>query len=331
MAHEIRLVNEADLRRAVHLDLEVIDCIEKAFAKLATGTVVMPPVLSMALPEVNAEVDVKTAYVPGLDGFAIKVSPGFFNNPALGLSSLNGLMVLFSAQTGLVQAVYLDNGYLTDIRTAAAGAVAARHLAPADVSTIGILGTGVQARLQLIAAAKVRPAERALVWGRDRDKARALAKDMSAAVGIDVVATEDRQQLVADSQLVVTTTPAKEAILGADCLHPGLHITAMGSDQEDKNELAPEILAKADVLVCDRISQCEKLGELRSALENRTLLDVNRVRELGEIVSGKAQGRTDETDITVCDLTGTGVQDTAIATLSLGKVKKANAGTMLVS
>ncbi len=77
MAHEIRLVNEADLRRAVHLDLEVIDCIEKAFAKLATGTVVMPPVLSMALPEVNAEVDVKTAYVPGLDGFAIKVSPGF--------------------------------------------------------------------------------------------------------------------------------------------------------------------------------------------------------------------------------------------------------------
>ncbi|GAB2188072.1 cyclodeaminase [Roseibium sp. LAB1] len=331
MAHEIRLVTEADLRRSVHLDLEVIDCIEEAFAKLATGTVVMPPVLSMALPEVNAEVDVKTAYVPGLDGFAIKVSPGFFNNPTLGLSSLNGLMVLFSAKTGLVQAVFLDNGYLTDIRTAAAGAVAARHLAPKEVSTIGILGTGVQARLQLIAAAKVRPASRAFIWGRDPDKAKHLAKDMTAALGIDVIATEDRQQLVADSQLVVTTTPAKDAILNVDCLHPGLHITAMGSDQEDKNELDPQILTRADAVICDRISQCEKFGELRSALERRTLQDLSCVQELGAVVSGKAPGRTQDTDITVCDLTGTGVQDTAIATLTLGKVKKFNAGTTLVS
>ncbi|WP_417709375.1 cyclodeaminase [Roseibium aggregatum] len=331
MAHEIRLVNEADLRRSVHLDLEVIDCIEQAFAKLSTGTVVMPPVLSMALPDENAEVDVKTAYVPGLDGFAIKVSPGFFNNPALGLSSLNGLMVLFSAKTGLVQAIFLDNGYLTDIRTAAAGAVAARHLAPREVSTIGILGTGVQARLQLIAAAKVRPAERALIWGRDRDKAKQLAKDMTAALGMNVVAVEDRSQLVADSELVVTTTPSKEAILSADCLHPGLHITAMGSDQEDKNELDPQILARADTIVCDRISQCVKLGELRSALESRALQDTSSVRELGDVVAGSTAGRRQETDITVCDLTGTGVQDTAIATLTLGKVKKSNAGTTLVS
>ena len=331
MAHEIRLVNEADLRRSVHLDLEVINCIEQAFAKLSTGTVVMPPVLSMALPEENAEVDVKTAYVPGLDGFAIKVSPGFFNNPTLGLSSLNGLMVLFSAKTGLVQAIFLDNGYLTDIRTAAAGAVAARHLAPREVSTIGILGTGVQARLQLIAAAKVRPAERALIWGRDRDKAQRLAKDMATALGIGVTAVEDPAQLVADSQLVVTTTPAKEAILSADCLHPGLHITAMGSDQENKNELDPQILARADAVVCDRISQCEKLGELRTALEERALQDTSTVRELGAVVAGSAIGRQQETDITVCDLTGTGVQDTAIATLALGKVKKSNAGTTLLS
>jgi len=331
MAHEIKLVTETELRRTVHLDLEAIDCVEKAFAQLSTGKVVMPPVLSMALPDVNAEVDVKTAYVPGLDGFALKVSPGFFDNPSLGLPSLNGLMVLLSAKTGLVEAVFLDNGYLTDVRTAAAGAVAARHLAPSNVSTIGIFGTGVQAKLQLIAAAKVRAAGKALIWGRDTDKASRLAEEMKTALGIDVTACTDPADLVSQSQLVITTTPAKEAILSADWLHPGLHITAMGSDQEDKNELDPKILERADVLVCDRISQCEKLGELRTALETGTLSSTDTVRELGDVISQSAQGRQSEDDVTVCDLTGTGVQDTAIATLALGKVKRANAGTTVLA
>src|SRR5690606_1509787 len=124
MAHEIKILTETELRALVKLDLEAIDVVERAFRALGSGDVVMPPILSMAIPEANGEVDVKTAYIRGFDGFAIKVSPGFFNNPALGLPSLNGLMILFSAKTGLVEALLLDNGYLTDIRTAAAGAVA---------------------------------------------------------------------------------------------------------------------------------------------------------------------------------------------------------------
>ena len=142
MAHEIRILTEAELRAAVPLDLAAVDTVEAAFSALAEGGVVMPPILSMDLPQVNGEVDVKTAWIPGFDGFAIKVSPGFFDNPGLGLPSLNGLMVLLSARTGLVDALFLDNGYLTDVRTAAAGAVAARHLAPARVETAGVFGTG---------------------------------------------------------------------------------------------------------------------------------------------------------------------------------------------
>lgn len=331
MPHDIRLVTEEVLQRVVQLDLEIIDCIESAFSALATQDVVMPPVLSMALPHVNAEVDVKTAYVPGLDGFAIKVSPGFFNNPSLGLPSLNGLMVLLSARTGQVQAVFLDNGYLTDIRTAAAGAVAARHLAPETVTTMGVLGTGVQARLQVIAAAKVRPVEKVLVWGRSREKADLLATELRTTLGVDVQAVPDRHALVAACQLVVTTTPARDAILDAGCLHPGLHITAMGSDQEDKNELSPRILVQADVLVCDRISQCASLGELRTALENGLMTRTEKAVELGAVIAGTAAGRTSNEQITVCDLTGTGVQDTAIATLTLGRVVKAQAGTTLTT
>ena len=167
---DISILTEADLRALVKLDLEAVDVVESAFRALASGEVIMPPILSMDIPAANGEVDVKTAYIPGFDGFAIKVSPGFFDNPKLGLPSLNGLMILFSAKTGLVEALLLDNGYLTDVRTAAAGAVAARHLAPESVTTAGVIGTGVQARLQIEAAHLVRPFERVLVWGRETRK-----------------------------------------------------------------------------------------------------------------------------------------------------------------
>ncbi|GAB4514061.1 MAG: ectoine utilization protein EutC [Roseibium sp.] len=331
MPHEIRLVTEADLRRTVTLDLEVIDCIAEAFRNLASGKVVMPPVLSMALPQINAEVDVKTAYVPGLEGFALKVSPGFFDNPKLGLPSLNGLVVLLSARTGLVEAVFLDNGYLTDVRTAAAGAVAARCLAPEDCSTVGVIGTGVQARLQVLAAGRVRTIETVLVWGRDGGKAERLAAELSDELGVAAEACTDRAELVGRSRLVITTTPAREPLLDADWLHPGLHITAMGSDQEDKNELDPQILVRADTVVCDRISQCEMLGELRSALATGALADTSKVAELGSVLAGTAVGRRSEDDVTVCDLTGTGVQDTAIATFALGKVRQGRAGTTITA
>ena len=329
MTHDMKILTETELRQVVHLDLAAVDCIEKAFGLLSTGKVVMPPVLSMALKDANAEVDVKTAYVPGFDGFAIKVSPGFFNNPLIGLPSLNGLMILFSAKTGLVEAVFLDNGYLTDVRTAAAGAVAARHLAPKEVKTAGVMGTGVQARLQLRAAHLVRPFEKALVWGRNMDKAESTAADLRKDLGIPVEAVEDPAQLAAESQLVVTTTPATRPILSADWLHPGLHITAMGSDQDEKNEIDPQVLHRSNLVVCDRIAQCELLGELRSALAAGAIEDQSSIVELGDVVSGNRAGRQGDEDITFCDLTGTGVQDTAIATFARSRLEGTDIGTTI--
>ncbi len=326
MAHDIQIVTEAELRAVVGLDLTIIDVIEQGFAALAKGGVVMPPILSMDLHDANGEVDVKTAYVPGLDGFAIKVSPGFFDNPKLGLPSLNGLMILFSAKTGLVEALFLDNGYLTDIRTAAAGAVAARHLAPAHVETAGAIGTGVQARLQMQAAHLVRPFARVLVHGRDMDKARTCAADLASALGITAEAIADPAALVAKSQLVVTTTPARTPVLKADWLHPGLHITAMGSDQTGKHEIEPAALMAADAYICDRVSQCEVSGELEAALASG-LWSKGTPAELGEVITGAKPGRTTPDAITICDLTGTGVQDTAIATHV--RARFGNAGTII--
>lgn len=329
MSHEIRILTETDLRQIIQIDATAVDCVENGFRQLAGDKVVMPPILSMAMPDMNAEVDVKTAYVPGLEGFAIKISPGFFNNPALGLPSLNGMMVLLSAQTGQVLAVFLDNGYLTEVRTAAAGAVAAKHLAPAKVRTIGILGTGIQARQQLLAATLVRDTDSAIIWGRDRDKARAMAAEMSTVLDLPVRIAATAQEAVAASQLLVTTTPAEQPILTMDGFHAGLHITAMGSDQHTKNEVGSDVLAAVDLIVCDRISQCRELGEVRAALEDGSLRDPSGLLELGNLIAGKTQGRTEQHQTTLCDLTGTGVQDTAIASLAYQRALDRGAGTII--
>ena len=328
MPRDVAVLTEAELRRIVPLDMAAVETVERAFAALAAGGVVMPPVLSMTLPDVHGEVDVKTAYLPGFEGFALKVSPGFFDNPKIGLPSLNGLMILFSARTGLVEALLLDNGWLTDVRTAAAGAVAAKWMAPETVETAGVLGTGVQARLQLEAARLARPFRRALVWGRDMAKAEMCAADLSRRLGVEARAERDPARLVAESQLVVTATPAEAPILRADWLHPGLHVTAMGSDQAGKQEVEAAALADVDLYVADRVSQCATLGELRAAVAAGLLEPEGHV-ELGDVVAGRVRGRPSADAVTLCDLTGTGAQDTAIATRALAAAKASGAGTTI--
>jgi len=323
---EIKILNEAELRGCVALDLDSIRCVEDGFRALATQPVVMPPILHLEIAEHHGEVDVKTAYVPGLESFAMKMSPGFFDNPKIGLPSVNGLMVVFSAKTGLVEAVLLDNGYLTDVRTAAAGAVAAKWLAREDAGRVGIVGAGVQARLQLEALTLVRAVTDAQVWARDPKKATAFAAEMERRLGVPVAPADSLEGLVRASDVVVTTTPSKAPLIQAEWLHPGLHITAMGSDADYKNELAPGVLAAADLYVPDRLAQCAILGELHHAVAAGAMPADADFAELGQIVAGLAPGRGGADQITVCDLTGTGVQDTAIATLARGRAEAQAAG-----
>jgi ornithine cyclodeaminase len=323
----IKILTESDLRKLVQLDLDAVDCVEKAFAALATTDVVMPDILSMQIKPYNGEVDVKTAYVPGIDSFALKVSPGFFDNPKLGLPSTSGLMVLFSARTGMVEALLLDNGYLTDVRTAAAGAVAARHLAREDAASACVVGAGTQGRLQLKALCLVRPVTQAVIWARDAAKAQKAAAELQDELGITVQASGDAEAAVSSADVVITTTPSATPVLKAEWLRPGQHVTAMGSDQEHKNELDPECLVRADPYVPDRLSQTRILGELRTAIGAGLVSDDRQFAELGAIVAGKAPGRSSDTAITVADLTGTGVQDTAIANFARSQAIKSGSGT----
>lgn len=323
------VVTRDELTRCVGVDADALAVVEDGFARLGRGEVTIPPIMGLEIPEKNGAADVKAAYVSGWDSFAVKLSTRFFDNPERGLPSGSGLMALLDADTGRPRALLLDDGYLTTVRTALAGALAAKYLAREAVDTVGVVGTGSQARWQLSALALVCDFRQVLVFGRDMDAAEAYAEQMSSELDVPVSVAGDAASLVQASDVVVTTTPATEPVIRAEWLHPGVHVTAMGSDAAHKNELAPAVLGAADVLVCDLKAQCEARGELRHAQRAGVIAASEPVTELGSLVNGRARGRTGDDDITVCDLTGVGVQDTAIARYAMERVRSAGLGISL--
>jgi ectoine utilization protein EutC len=324
----ILVLREREIRGLVQLDQEVVSTIEEGFGLLASGQVTTPPILRLEVAEHSGEADVKAAYARDLDAFAIKVSTGFFDNPKRGLpSSSSGLMLLFDVESGFPRAVLLENGYLTHVRTAAAGAVAAKYLAPLRVETAGVVGTGLQARWQLRALRLVQEFARVLVYGRSPEAAARYTREMAEELGVPVCLAKTPEEVVRESQVVITTTPARTPLVAGEWLHPGLHITAMGSDAEDKRELSGGVLARADRVVCDLKAQSLRLGELHHAVAEGVLgAEDPRIVELGEVVLGRSAGRQSESEITVCDLTGTGIQDTLIARLAYRRARAQGLG-----
>jgi ornithine cyclodeaminase len=325
----ITILTEKELRECITLDQETISAIEDGFSMLSQDKVSVPPIMRIDVPKHNGEVDVKTAYVEGLERFAIKIASGFFENRRLGLPTGSGMMVLINAKTGFPETVLLDNGYLTDVRTGAAGAVAAKHLARKKIQTVGVIGSGTQARYQVRGLSLVREFESLLVFGIVPEEVSAYVSEMESFLGVEIVQAEDLESVVCNSDVVITTTPAREPYLRAEWLHPGLHITAMGSDSEEKQELHAAVLGEADLIVCDRRSQCERLGELHHALVEGVLQPDDDIAELGDLTSGKRAGRTSDEQVTVCDLTGVGVQDTMIAVQAQRKALEKQMGLQI--
>lgn len=322
----IRVLVEGDLRDAVGMGREEMGAIEAVYPLITAGEGSMPPIMRIDVPESNGEIDIKSAYLPGYRGIAVKVSAGFFDNPKKGLPSLGGLMMVFDAATGVPRSALFDNGYLTDLRTGLAGAVAARHLSREESQTVGILGAGMQARMQLEAVKLVRPITKAIVWARREEQSDQFAMEMSDMLEIDVTVAPTPNEAAA-VDVLITTTPSTEALVTADMLHPGLHVTAVGSDAETKQEIDVKAVSAADLFVCDSIAQSSRLGELRAALEDG--FDPEGAVELGAVITGQATGRTNDDQITICDLTGTGAQDTAIASLAVERCAAGEAGIVI--
>ena len=321
------ILQSKEIKKIVHLNLDLIPIIENAFKSFSKGETVMPPILRLDIKKYHGESDVKTAYIEGLDSFAIKIASGFFKNPSLGLPSSNGLMILLDSQTGILKSVLLDNGFLTDVRTAIAGAIASKYLSNEDVETIGIMGAGIQARLQLQALMLVRSPKKIKIWARDSIKGNKFVNEFKNFLNIEFC--ESAENLVTKSNLVVTTTPSSKPLIKNEWLTKGLHITAMGSDAEHKNELDPKILKDCDIYVPDSQSQTSILGELHHAFKADLIDKDKKFNDLGKIILNPNFGRKSKDDVTICDLTGTGVQDTAIARYTYDLAIKNNLGLKL--
>ncbi len=295
--------------KAVLPSLDLIPAIERGFVAYSSGRAVVPPVGELILE--RGEVHIKYGYIRGDDFYVIKIASGFYGNSALGLPSGNGCMLLFDQKTGEPAAVLLDEGHLTDVRTGVAGAVAAKHLAPKKVERIGIVGAGTQARQQLTWLSRVTACRDVLTWGPIPAELEAYKREMEARA-FAVETTMDAGRILRECNLIVTATPSKSPLLFAADLRPGTHITAVGSDTPDKQELDSEILVRADVVVADSRAQCRLRGEIHKALEAGRITE-DKCVELGDVISRKATGRTSDGQITVADLTGVAVQDIEIA------------------
>jgi len=291
-------------------DIDVIGEIERGFVAFSEGKVEVPPVGELLFPEESGEFHIKYGALRGDDVFVVKLATGFFNNPKLGLPPFSGCMLVLSAKTGKVLYILLEEGELTNHRTAAAGAVVARQLAPRRLEVIGICGSGVQARLQADYLRRVTQCRSLVLWARDAERAAQAVRDIGG-MGYTARLAASPEELASSAQLIVTTTAAHEPYLLARYIKPGTHITAVGSDTPEKNEIDPAILERAALVAADSIPQCLLRGEIRAAIAAGTLRREDIV-ELGNVIAGKARGRLAD-DITVADLTGVAVQDIMIA------------------
>jgi ornithine cyclodeaminase len=297
-----------------------LQAIETAFSAYARGQAELPAVINLEVPEHHGEVHVKAGYLRTSPYYAVKIASGFLDNPQLDLPSSDGMVLVFDAKTGTLAALLLDNGFITDLRTGAAGAVAAKHLARATVETVAVVGSGAQARYQIRSLALVRRFREARVWGRHPEKAAACVQDLSRqelARDCQFVLASSIREAVESADIVVTVTASREPLVQADWIARGTLVIAVGSDGPDKQELDVEVLARADRIVADSLPQCLRLGEIHHAVEKGAILKDKVTAELGQITAGLKPGRTSDDEIIICDLTGVGVQDVAAASLVL--------------
>jgi ornithine cyclodeaminase len=300
-----------DQIKEVLKDWDPIQAIEAGFVAYSQGKTVIPPIGELLFKDPPGEMHIKYGCIIGTEYYVIKVASGFYENYKLNLPNYDGLMLVFSQKTGLLLSILLDECHLTNIRTAAAGAVAAKYLAPKNITKIGIFGAGMQGRMQLEYLRHVTPCKEVYAWGINSQEIEAYKQDMEAK-GYSVHPTLDTEEVAANCNLIVTATPAKKPLLREDQVRPGTHITAMGSDTPEKNELAPEILRKADIVVADSLSQCQSRGEISKALEAGAI-NMEKVVELGTLISNPELHRSSDEQITIADLTGVAIQDIQIS------------------
>ncbi|MDE3055671.1 MAG: deaminase [Verrucomicrobiota bacterium] len=285
--------------------LLILEEIERGLVCYSQKQTITSPIGFLHFDEPPADVHIKSGAILDNDLYVVKIASSFYENPAKNLPSSNGLMLLFSQKTGELLAILQDEGYLTDLRTGLAGAIAAKYLCTGKVEKIGILGTGTQARHQLQALQWVTSCRQVLVWGRNAMRAGAFCRDPDLA-NFQISAAKSIDQIAEQCNLIVTTTPSSHPLLFGHQIRPGTHITAVGADGPGKQEIDSSLFERADLIAVDSYAQCRQYGDLSHVDPAATLPLI----ELGELIARKPQQNL---SITIADLTGVAVEDLQIA------------------
>lgn len=308
------ILTEPQIRRLVDAGA-ARTAVADAFRALHRGEATIANVISLPFSNPTGVAHIKAGHVHSDAIWTAKVSADFYPDDKEDTVH-SGLMLVMSSTDGRLAGVLLDNGYLTELRTGAAGAIAADRLARTNSRTVAIVGAGSQARYQLDALLQVRPITRVRIASRTRVRAHAFADEIGTTHALSAGVYDTVEEAVRGADIVVTTTQSVEPLIEAEWLEPGVHITAVGSDEPTKQELASDVLGRADVVAVDDRGQAARIGELRHAIESGHRHETDVVT-LGELLDGAAPGRERDDQVSVADLTGLGVQDAAIAALVL--------------
>jgi alanine dehydrogenase len=322
MPKKTLILTNSDIRRLIDMP-SVLKAVEKAFLYHGKGLADMPPKVYIHLDKYGGDFRAMPAYIKGMEVCGIKwvnVHPG---NARAGLPTVMAVIILNDPSSGLTLCI-MDGTLVTNLRTGAAGGVAAKYLARKDSSVVGLVGCGIQARSQLSALNELFRIKAVRVWGRGKDCVKRFLKD-TASLSLDVEAKKDVRDCVEGADIVVTTTPSRRPIVRCRWIKPGTHINAIGADAKGKEELDPALLKRAMIVVDDR-RQASHSGEINVPLSKGILAEKDIYATLGEILAGKKRGRTSQDAITVFDSTGLAIQDMVVADLIYRKAIAAHAG-----
>jgi ornithine cyclodeaminase len=325
---DVLVLSKEEIESVITID-DAIEAVEEGFMAYNSGKAVIPFPVALQVPDHSGDVHIKPGYIKGYDTYTVKIASGFYDNPKAGLPASHGMLLLFDSSTGYPLCIEVDRCYLTDLRTAAAGAVAARALAKKDIRRVAVIGTGTQARMQITALSRVRDFDELRVWGRNPERVNEYVAAMKDSLDARIVPVSTAEEAVSGSDIVVTATMATAPVVKASWLSEGVHITAMGSDSPEKQELESAVLGRADKIVVDSLKQCVNLGEVHHAIDDGTITEENVHAELGEVLLGSKSGRESDREITVCDLTGIAVQDVVTSHIVYERALKKKIGSSI--
>lgn len=321
---EVVWLKEDDVEELLEMG-EVIGSVESAFRYYGLGRVQMPSKSYLYFDKYNGDLRTMPAYIPDTDEAGVKIVNSHPQNPSKGLPTVLAIYVLNDPATGKPLAM-MNATYLTDIRTGAGSAVAARYLARKNSRVMGIVGCGRQSRTQLSAISELFDLEEVLITDKSGEQCDLFIKEMENKIDADIKSVDLQEACRAD--IIITTTPVKEPIIKSEWIEEGTHINAVGADAPGKQELEADILKRARIVVDSR-EQAYHSGEINVPLSRGEISREDVYAEIGEIVAGKLPGRERDEEVTVFDSTGMAVQDVAVAALAYRKAVEKNMGTRL--